>query len=318
MDGIPHPLLGLGLGLLVGVVLGLLGGGGSILALPIFLYVFAVPTKPAIAMSLAVVGMSAFVGFLSHWRQGTVNLRIALPFGACAMLGAFLTARVAKHVPEQVQLGLFAVFALTASLLMLRDSLRKPAATTLIEGALDEEGLDADVPDDASTEVAAAVPLPPQERDATPARAAAAMRERPPAAPPAQAPPPLGATPRFTPALAIQALGVGALTSLIGAGGGFVIVPALVLLAHVPIRAAVGSSLLIITMNSLSGFAGYVGQEPINWPLVGSFTGVAAVGALVGTRASRLVPQARIKQGFAVMILLLGAYLAARKLHLAP
>jgi uncharacterized membrane protein YfcA len=86
----------------------------------------------------------------------------------------------------------------------------------------------------------------------------------------------------------------------------------------VPIRAAVGSSLLIITMNSLSGFAGYVGQVPINWGLVGSFTGVAAAGALAGTRASRYVPQARIKQGFAVMILVLGAYLAARKLHLVP
>jgi uncharacterized membrane protein YfcA len=292
MEGIPHPILGLVLGLAVGVVLGLLGGGGSILALPIFLYVFLVPTKPAIAMSLAVVGMSAFVGFLSHWRQGTVNLRIAIPFGACAMVGAFLTARVAKHVPEQVQLGLFAVFALTASLLMLRDSLRKPAATTLVEGAL----VDGEVDDDPDA--------PPE----TPLNA-------PPVAPSAPAAP---YVPRFTIALAIQALGVGALTSLIGAGGGFVIVPALVLLAKVPIRAAVGSSLLIITMNSLSGFAGYVGQVPINWGLVGSFTGVAAAGALAGTRASRYVPQARIKQGFAVMILVLGAYLAARKLHLVP
>ncbi len=271
MTGIPHPVLGLVLALLVGGVLGLLGGGGSILALPIFLYVFQVPTKPAIAMSLAVVGMSSFVGFLTHWRQGTVHLRVALPFGACAMIGAFVTARLARHVPESVQLALFGVFALTASILMLRDSLR---------------------------------PSPGERPEGRGAARAGSTAE--------------GSEARFTIALAIQALGVGVLTALIGAGGGFVIVPALVLLARLPIRTAVGSSLLIITMNSMSGFAGYIGQVPIVWNLVGSFTGVAAIGALAGTRASRHVPQARIKQGFAVLILVLGTYLALRKLHIAP
>lgn len=277
MTGIPHPVLGLVLALFVGGVLGLLGGGGSILALPIFLYVFLVPTKPAIAMSLAVVGMSSFVGFLTHWRQGTVHLRVAVPFGGFAMVGAFVTARVARHVPEGVQLALFGIFALTASILMLRDSLKPAASET------------------------------PQGSAARPNSGAAARGGG-------------GAVDdaRFTPALAIQAIGVGTLTALIGAGGGFVIVPALVLLAHLPIRTAVGSSLLIITMNSLSGFAGYIGQVPIVWNLVGTFTGVAAIGALAGTRASRRVPQARIKQGFAVMILVLGTYLALRKLHVAP
>lgn len=277
MSGIPHPVLGMVLALLVGGVLGLLGGGGSILALPIFLYVFLVPTKPAIAMSLAVVGMSAFVGFLTHWRQGTVHLRVALPFGACAMIGAFATARLARHVPEGVQLALFGVFALTASILMLRDSLRPTGAASRRTGAVSSDASASDGGDD---------------DDAGDAR--------------------------FTLPLAIEALGVGALTALIGAGGGFVIVPALVLLARLPIRTAVGSSLFIITMNSLSGFLGYIGQVPIVWNLVGSFTGVAAVGALAGTRVSRHVPQARIKQGFAVMILVLGTYLALRKLHLAP
>ncbi len=275
MTGIPHPVLGLILALLVGGVLGLLGGGGSILALPIFLYVFQVSAKPAIAMSLAVVGMSSFVGFLTHWRQGTVNLRVALPFGGFAMVGAFVTARLARHVPASMQLGLFAVFALTASILMLRDSFKAPG--TPVEGP---------------GEGTSGSPTPAAHEDSSEAR--------------------------FSAALAVQALGVGVLTALIGAGGGFVIVPALVLLAHIPIRTAVGSSLLIITMNSMSGFAGYIGQVPIVWNLVGAFTGVAAIGALAGTRASRRVPQARIKQGFAVMILVLGTYLALRKLHLVP
>jgi uncharacterized membrane protein YfcA len=252
---VPNEVLGVGLGFIVGIVLGLLGGGGSILAVPIFLYVFRVDPKPAIAMSLAVVGMSAFVGFLGHWRQGSVNLRVGLPFGVVAMAAAFATARVSDRVPEVVQLTLFAAFAFTAAIVMLFDSLR------------------------------------PTPRDVAP-----------------------GAAPHFTPVLAVEAMGVGALTALIGAGGGFVIVPALVYLAGVPVKKAVGSSLLIITLNALSGFVGYIGQVPIDWTLVGLFTGVAAVGALVGTRLNRHVSQMRIKQGFALLILILGGYLVVRSL----
>lgn len=252
---VPNEILGVALGFVVGVVLGLLGGGGSILAVPIFLYVFRVDPKPAIAMSLAVVGMSAFVGFLGHWRQGSVNLRVGLPFGVIAMVAAFLTARVSDRVPEVLQLSLFAIFAFTAAFVMLFDSLR------------------------------------PVQRDPGP-----------------------GTTPHFTPVLGIQAVAVGALTALIGAGGGFVIVPALVYLAGVPVKQAVGSSLLIITLNALAGFAGYIGQEAIDWRLVGLFTGVAAVGAVLGTRLNRYISQKRIKQGFALLILVLGGYLVLRQL----
>jgi uncharacterized membrane protein YfcA len=254
-------VLGLVLALGVGLVLGLLGGGGSMLALPIMLYVFRVPTKPAVAMSLAVVGMSAFVGFLSHWRQGTVHLRIALPFGVFAMVGAFVSARLAHMVPATAQLLLFGLFALTAALLMLRDATRP---VTLLDSA----------------------------------------------------PPP--ATPRFAPLLALQAIGVGVLTSLIGAGGGFVIVPALVLIARVPVKAAVGSSLLIITLNALAGFVGYIGQLPMDWSLIGAFTSVAALGAVIGAKLVPFVPQRRIKQGFAVMIILLGGYIVLRGSGLLP
>jgi len=252
---VPNELVGVGLGFVVGIVLGLLGGGGSILAVPIFLYVFRVDPKPAIAMSLAVVGMSAFVGFLGHWRQKSVNLRVGLPFGLLAMAAAFLTAKVADRVPDPLRLTLFAVFAFTAAFVMLFDSLR------------------------------------PVQREPGP-----------------------GVTPHFTPVLAIEAMAVGALTALIGAGGGFVIVPALVYLAGVPVKQAVGSSLLIITLNSIAAFVGYIGQVTIDWALVGLFTGVAAVGAVLGTRLNRHVPQVRIKQGFALLILVLGGYLVIRKL----
>ena len=245
------------LALVVGLVLGLLGGGGSILAVPTFLYVFHIEPKPAIAMSLIVVGMSALVGFVTHWRQGTVNVRIAVIFGGLAMIGAFGGARLARFVPAFVQLGLFAAFAFTAAILMLRDSIRTPRSATDVRSA--EHG-------------------------------------------------------HFTPLLGVQAVAVGALTSLIGAGGGFVIVPALVLVAEVPVKAAIGSSLLIIAMNATSGVAGYLGQIAFDWPLVAWFTSIAAVGAVAGTRLMRRMPAARIKQAFAIMILVLGTYLVIRRL----
>jgi uncharacterized membrane protein YfcA len=244
------------LGFGVGTVLGLLGGGGSILAVPIFLYVFGVPPKPAIAMSLAAVSLSALVGFLGHLRQGTVHLRIAVPFGACAMLSAYATARMTHLVPEALQLGLFAAFALTSAVVMLRDSLR-PQLEEVTEGS---------------------------------------------------------GSARFTWLVAVEALGVGALTALIGAGGGFLVVPALVYLAGVPVKPAVGSSLLVIALNAASGFVGYLGRVPIDWVLVLSFGGTAAAGAAVGARLNRRLPQRRIKQAFALLILALGAYLILRRL----
>jgi uncharacterized membrane protein YfcA len=252
---VPNELAGLALGLVVGVVMGLLGGGGSILAFPIFLYFFHVEQRSAVAMSLAVVGMSAFVGFLGHWRQASVNLKIGVPFGGFAALAAFFTARVSERVPEVVQLSLFAVFALTAAVVMLVDSFRTRSPAT--------------------------VP---------------------------------GIAPHFTPVLALQAMVVGALTAIIGAGGGFLIVPALVYLAALGVKEAVGTSLLVITLNALSGFAGYIGEVPIDWPLVGSFTGVAAIGAIVGARLNRHVPQVRIKQGFALLILTLWTFVMVRSL----
>ena len=244
------------LALVVGLVLGLLGGGGSILAVPTFLYVFHIEPKPAIAMSLVVVGMSALVGFLAHWRNGTINVRIAVLFGSLAMVGSFAGARVARFVPASVQLAMFAAFALTAAIMMLRDSIRPRFG-----GAREETG-----------------PL------------------------------------RFSALLGLQALAVGVLTALIGAGGGFLIVPSLVLMANVPVKEAVGSSLLIIAMNAASGVAGYLGQIPFDWTLIGWFTTLAAVGAVTGTRFMRRLPAARIKQGFAIMILVLGSYLVIRRL----
>ena len=104
------------------------------------------------------------------------------------------------------------------------------------------------------------------------------------------------------------ALAVGVLTGLVGIGGGFLVVPALVLLARVPMRQAVGTSLLVIAMNSASGFAGYLGTVDVDWGFLAGFTAAAVVGALVGTALVARVPQAALKRGFALLLLAMGGF----------
>ena len=266
--------LGAVLGLVVGITMGLLGGGGSILTVPIFVYVLGIAPKSAIAMSLASVGATSAIGAASHWRQGSVDLRVAGIFGGFAMVAAFAGARIARHIPETVQLVLFGVIVLTAAVLMLRNAARTP----------DE-------------------PLP-----APPAAPDEALLDESPVAP--MVPPAKALRWGW---IAVQGLGVGLLTAIIGVGGGFIIVPALVLIGGLSMRQAVGTSLLVITMNAASGFAGYVGQVPIDWPVVGLFAGAAGVGILGGSKFSQHVPQRVLKQGFAVLLLVVGAYVLYRR-----
>ena len=242
----------------VGFVLGLLGGGGSVLTVPILIYALHVPVKPAIATSLCVVGLVAFIGFLTHARQGTVAKRVAFIFGPFAVASAYAGARVARHVSGEVQLVVFALISLIGSVMMFRGTFRK-----------------GDVPEDAPYK---------RQIDA-----------------------------RTFLLLALEGTGVGFLTGLIGIGGGFLIVPALVLVAKLPMRLAVGTSLLVITMNALSGFAGYVGIVPIDWKLVGWFSGIAAIGSITGTLLSKRVPQRRLKQVFGVLLIGVSLYVLYRR-----
>src|SRR5512138_2038236 len=251
-------LLGAGLALLVGFVLGLLGGGGSVLTVPILLYALHIPVKPAIAMSLCVVGLVAFIGFLSHLRQKTVATKVAFAFGPTAVVAAYVGARVAKHVPSELQLVLFAIVGLAGSVMMFRGALKSPTTEGASEYHFDVDG-------------------------------------------------------RMIGLLALEGAGVGFLTGLIGVGGGFLIVPALVFVAKLPMRLAIGTSLLVITMNALSGFAGYVGTVPIDWTLVGWFTGVAAIGSISGTLLSRRLPQRRLKQVFGVLLIAVSLYVLYRR-----
>lgn len=237
---------GLALAVLIGLSLGLLGGGGSTLTVPILVYVVGLETKPAIAASLVVVGSASLFGAFGHWRAGNVNVRVALVFGAFAMVGALIgSAVLAPRVSGPLQLQIFAAVMLVAAASMLRGR-RVPVR----EGA----GSSASLP--------------------------------------------------LTVGVGI---GVGVLTGLVGVGGGFLIVPALVLLAGLPMKTAVGTSLVVIAMNSVAGFAGYATRVEIPWLFLGLFTAVAVTGIFIGTWLVRFVSQDQLRRAFAVFLLVMGS-----------
>jgi uncharacterized protein len=246
--------VGLSLAALIGLSLGLLGGGGSILTVPIFVYVLGYGAKEAIAMSLAVVGAVSVFGAAGHWRAGRVNVRVALIFGSVAMVGTYLGARLAVFVSGAVQLSLFAVVMLAAAVFMFRG-----------DGG---RGVPAE-----------AAPGP---GEAGPADLAVGL-------------------------VLAEGLAVGILTGLVGVGGGFLIVPALVLLGRVPMKQAVGTSLVVIAMKSATGFMGYLGQVEVPWAFLALFTSVAIVGILGGTYLVRYVPQRALQRTFAIFLLAMGS-----------
>ena len=248
--------LGLALAALIGLSLGMLGGGGSTLTVPVFVYVLGFDPKAAIAMSLPVVGATSLVGAASHWRSGQVQVRTAVLFGLVAMAGSFLSARLlAPRVSGALQLAMLAIVMLAAAVSMFRNA----------GGRKHAEGK-------------APVPAP-------------------------------------LPLLAAVALGVGTLTGLVGIGGGFLIVPALVLLARVPMKQAVGTSLLVIAMNTFSGWAGYASHTAVPWGFLTSFTAVAIAGILGGAHLTRFVSQAQLKRAFAVFLLCVGAFILYQNRH---
>jgi hypothetical protein len=242
--------LGLVLALAIGVSLGFFGGGGSILTVPLLVYVFGLPPKEAIASSLLVVALASGFAALQHGRAGNVRTRVALFFGAAGMAGAYLGARAAAFVDGRVLLLLFAAVMGLTGLAMWRGRL------VAAPGA---------------------------------AQAVAPVR------------------------LLLQGLAVGSFTGLVGAGGGFLIVPALVLWAGLPMAAAVGTSLLVIVLSSLAGYAGYAAHVRADARLVAAVAACAIVGSIAGARLTRLVAPASLRRAFAGFVLAMAAGMLARE-----
>jgi hypothetical protein len=243
--------LGFVLAGVIGLSLGLLGGGGSILTVPVFVYVLGFAAKPAIAMSLPVVGATSLASAIPHWRARNVDIPTALLFGLIAMAGSYLGARLSVFLTGAAQITILAVVMLAAAAAMWRG---RPA-------------------------------LPPPAE-----RAHSGLRQ-----------------PRAT--IAVVALAVGVLTGIVGIGGGFLVVPALVVLARLPMKQAIGTSLVVIAMNSLSGFAGYVGTVDVPWGFLTAFTGVAIAGILVGSQVTRHLSQSALRRGFAVFLVAMSMFI---------
>lgn len=233
--------LTLALAVLVGVSLGLLGGGGSILTVPLLTYVAGMDAKSAIAVSLLVVGVTSAVAAVSHARAGRVQWRTALIFGGVAMAGAYGGGRVAEFIPGTVLLLAFAVMMVATAIAMLRG--RKGADTAKAHDHL---------------------PVLP---------------------------------------VVLEGLVVGFVTGLVGAGGGFLVVPALVLLGGLSMPTAVGTSLVVIAVKSLAGLGGYLSTVEIDWAVAAGVTAAAVVGSLVGGRLVSRVQPEQLRKGFAWFVL---------------
>lgn len=238
--------LALALSVLIGVALGLLGGGGSILTTPILIYALGVETKPAIATSLIVVGVTSLASVVQHHRAGNVDWRTGLVFGGAGMVGAYAGGYVAEWFPEQVLLGLFALMMLATAAAMFRGRKAPPAGAQHAPQALWK--------------------------------------------------------------IVAEGVVVGVVTGLVGAGGGFLVVPALALLGGLPMQKAVGTSLLVIALKSFAGFAGHATHVEVDYGLAALVSGAAVVGSFAGTALADRVPPEALRRGFAGFVLVMGCF----------
>ncbi|MBW5481823.1 sulfite exporter TauE/SafE family protein [Streptomyces bambusae] len=253
---------------LIGISLGILGGGGSILTVPILVYLAGQDSKEAIATSLFVVGVTSLVGLVPHARAGRVRWRTGLIFGAVSMVGAYGGGRLAAHIPGTALLIAFALMMLATAAAMLR----KPRAPRKPR-------------------------VPRKSRKPRKSNAAEpAHRELP------------------VQHVVVEGLVVGAVTGLVGSGGGFLVVPALALLGGLPMSVAVGTSLLVIAMKSFAGLAGHLAGAQIDWNLALTVTAAAVVGSLIGSRFAGRIPQDALRQAFGWFVVVMGVFVLTRQL----
>jgi uncharacterized protein len=268
-------LLSLLFGLVVGLSLGLTGGGGAIFAVPLLVYGLDVPARQAVGISLAAVGATALVGFLQRWRGGQVEIGTGLLFAVAGMTGAPLGSWIAGQLPETLLLMLFAGLMVTVAARMWRQAASAASAEIACPPGVE-------------------VPGPTCRRDASGT---------------------LILTSRCAVLLLMVGLLTGVLAGLFGVGGGFVIVPALVLFSGMPIHRAVGTSLLVIALVSVAGVSAHLwaGRDiPLDitgWFLVGGLGGLVA-GQSLSKRLSGLV----LQRVFVIAILAVAAYVVVQNL----
>jgi uncharacterized membrane protein YfcA len=244
-------LLAGALAIMVGVMLGLLGGGGSILTVPLFVYALGMGSKEAIATSLLVVGVTSIAGVVQYAHSGQVNWRTGLVFSAFAMAGAYVGGRGAAFVLGSVLLTLFAVMMVVSGIAMLR----------------------------------------PRGHGSDPTPKPFSLWK-----------------------VGLEGLLVGGFTGLVGAGGGFLVVPALVIFGGMEMRKAIGTSLLVIALKAFTGLAGYLSHVSIDLKLASLVSAVAVVGTLLGSALSRRVSTEQLRRGFAWVVLSVAGFILYKQL----
>lgn len=259
-------IIGFAAAILIGVSLGLIGGGGSILTVPVLVYILGIDPVLATAYSLFVVGSTSLVGAGTYMKKGLVNYKTALVFAIPSFIAVFLTRKfLVPALPDPLfsigeslitkNIGImvfFALIMLAASYSMIRGK----------KGGAEEE-----------EEVKFNLPM-----------------------------------------IALEGSAVGVITGIVGAGGGFLIIPALVLLAKLPMKMAVGTSLLIIAAKSLIGFLGDLSTQTIDWQLLLIFTGLSIIGIFIGSALSKKINEKVLKTGFGWFVLIMGIYIITKEL----
>ncbi|OCA78480.1 permease [Chryseobacterium contaminans] len=262
-------IIGYAAAVLIGVSLGLIGGGGSILTVPVLVYLFGIDTLLATEYSLFIVGVSSAVGSVSYFKKGLVDFKMVLIFGLPSIISIFLTRMyLLPLIPEELlivkgftvtkNIFLLLIFA-TLMILASYKMIKRPATG-------DADGSD------------------------------------------------------FNRNKALLAAGegiiVGVLTGLVGAGGGFMIIPALVNLLKVPVKTAIGTSLVIISLNSLIGFFSSINTVKIEWKLLTSIAAIAIIGIIIGSQISKKIDGKKLKPAFGWFILVMGIYIITREIFL--
>ena len=252
--------------LLIGIVLGLTGGGGSILTVPIMVYVLSVNPITSTAYSLFVVGSTALAGSIRNAQKGMIEYKTAIVFAIPAFIAVFLTRKfIIPSIPDVLFKFNNFVFTKDLAIMVFFAILMLFASISMIKGRKEVE-----IKKDAAFNY---------------------------------------------PLIIIEGFVVGILTGLVGAGGGFLIIPALVLFANLPMKRAVATSLLIIAVKSLIGFLGDIGNIVIDWPFLLSFTSLSVVGIIVGIWLNNFIDGKKLKKAFGYFILLMSIFIIIKELN---
>tara|TARA_R110000737_G_scaffold193924_1_gene215158 strand:- start:19011 stop:19808 length:798 start_codon:yes stop_codon:yes gene_type:complete len=250
--------------LLVGLVLGLIGGGGSILTLPILVYVFKIEPVLGTAYSLFVVGFTALVGTIRNSKSNMIAYKTGFIFSIPALATIFLTRKiVVPALPDVFYQSDWITITKATAIMVLFAAVMLIASVSMIRGRKD-------VDENESKKV-------------------------------------------HMPKLIMNGFAVGLLAGLVGAGGGFLIIPALVFFAHLPMKKAVATSLMVIAINSLIGFLGDAFTLSIDWVFLLLFTSLSAIGIFIGIYLNKFISGAKLKKGFGWFVLIMGVYIILKE-----